>query len=81
MVFTSFMDHEDKHIERIYSDPTSWEALKKKLLDFYLYAVVPEVLTGCIEKGIPMYPYIFSYKLGSVSSGTMHTVNFMPIHM
>ena len=35
VVYTTFMDHEDIHIERIYFDPTFWEGLKKKLLDFY----------------------------------------------
>ena len=45
--------HEDMGIERIHFDPTFWEALKK-LLDFYLYAVVPELLTGCVKRGIPV---------------------------
>ena len=42
--------------------PTCWEALKIKLLDFYLYAMVPELLTGRVKRGIPMYPNIFFYK-------------------
>ena len=52
VVYTTFMNHEDIHIERIYFDPTFWEGLKKKLLDFYLYAMVPELLTG------PLLPII-----------------------
>ena len=62
MVYTTFMDHEDIHIERIYVDPTFWEGLKKKLLDFDLYAMVPKLLTARVKSGIPMYPKIFSYK-------------------
>ena len=62
VVYTTFMNHEDIHIERIYFDPTFWEGLKKKLLDFYLYAMVPELLTGRVKRGVPMYPKIFSYK-------------------
>lgn len=62
VVCTTFMNHEDIHIERIYFDPTFWEGLKKKLLDFYLYAMVPEPLTGRVKRGIPMYPKIFCYK-------------------
>ena len=62
VVYTTFLNHEDIHIERIYFDPTFWEGLKKKLLDFYLYAMVPELLTGRVKRGIPMYPKIFSHK-------------------
>lgn len=62
VVYTTFMNHEDIHIERICFDPTFWEGLKKKRLDFYLYALVPELLTGQVKRGIPMYPKIFSYK-------------------
>ena len=62
VVYTSFMNREEKHTERIYFDPTFWEAVKKKLLDFYLYAVVPELLTGSVKRGIPMYPNKFFYK-------------------
>ena len=54
VVYTTFMNHEDIHIERIYFDPTFWEGLKKKLLDFYLYAMVPELLTGRVKRGIPI---------------------------
>ena len=54
VVYTSFMNHEDMHAERI--------PFVKKLLDFYLYAVVPELLTGRVKRGIPMYPKKFSYK-------------------
>ena len=61
LVYTTFLNHEDIHIERIYYDPTIWEGLKK-LLDFYLYALVPELLTGRVKSGIPIYPKIFSYK-------------------
>jgi len=46
VVYTTLMNHEDIHIERIYFDATFCEGLKKKLLDFYLYAMVPELLTG-----------------------------------
>ena len=56
------MNREKIHIEKIFFDPTCWEALKKKLLDFYLYAMVPERLTGREKRGIPMYPNIFSFK-------------------
>ena len=41
--FVVVMNHEDIHIERNYFDPTIWEGLEKKLLDFYLYAMVPEL--------------------------------------
>ena len=56
------MNREDIHIQRIFFDPAFWEALEKKLLDFYLYAMVSELLTGRVKRGIPMYPDIFSYK-------------------
>ena len=46
VVYTYFMNCEEIHIERIFFDPTFWEALKKKLLDFYCYAMVPGLLTG-----------------------------------
>ena len=59
---TYFMNRDDIHIDRIFFDPTFWEALRKKLLDFYLYAMVPELLTGHVKRVIPMYPKIFSYK-------------------
>ena len=59
---TYFMNRDDIHIDRIFFDPTFWEALRKKLLDFYLYAMVPELLTGHGKRVIPMYPKIFSYK-------------------
>ena len=62
VVYTTFLNHEDIHIERIYFDPTFWEGLKKKLLDFYLYAMVPELLTSGVKRGMPMYPKIFPYK-------------------
>ena len=62
VVYTYFMNHEDIHIQRIFFDPAFWEALKRKLLDFYLYAMVSELLTGRVKRGIPMYPNIFSYK-------------------
>ena len=62
VVYTYFMNREDIHIQSIFFDPAFWEALKKKLLDFYLYAMVPEQLTGRVKRGIPMYPNIFSYK-------------------
>ena len=62
VVYTTFLNHEDIHIERIYFDPTFWEGLKKKLLDFYLYAMVPELLTSRVKRGMPMYPKIFPYK-------------------
>ena len=56
------MNRDDIHIDRIFFDPTFWEALRKKLLDFYLYAMVPELLTGRVKRVIPMYPKSFSYK-------------------
>ena len=59
---TYFMNRDDIHIDRIFFDLTFWEALRKKLLDFYLYAMVPEPLTGRVKRVIPMYPKIFSYK-------------------
>ena len=59
---TYFMNREDIHIDRIFFDPTFWEALRRKLLDFYLNAMVPELLTGRMKRVIPMYPKIFSYK-------------------
>ena len=62
VVCTYFMNREDIHIQRIFFDPAFWEALKKKLLDFYLYAMVSELLNGRVKRGIPMYPNIFSYK-------------------
>ena len=62
VLYTIFMNHEDIHIERIYFDPAFWEGLKKKLLDFYLYAMVPKLLTGRVKRGISMYPKIFFYK-------------------
>ena len=62
VVYTYFMNREKIHIEIFFFDPTCWEALKIKLLDFNLYAMVPELLTGCVKRVIPMYPKIFSYK-------------------
>ena len=62
VVYTNFMNREKIHIEIFFFDPTCWEALKIKLLDFYLYAMVPERLTGRVKRGIPMYPNIFFYK-------------------
>ena len=62
VAYTYFKEREDIHIERIFFDPTFWEALKKKLLDFYLYAMVPELLTARVKRGTPMYPNIFCYK-------------------
>ena len=49
-------------IERIYFDPIYWNALKQKLLDFCLFAIVPEILTGRIKNGKHLYPRLFSYK-------------------
>ena len=62
VVYTTFMNHEDIHMQRSYFDPTFWEGLKKKLLDFYPYAMVPELLTGQAKRGISVYPKIFSYR-------------------
>ena len=39
-----------------------WVALKGKLVDFYLFAMIPELLPTRVKRGIPLYPNIFSYK-------------------
>ena len=53
---------ESMHIERVFFDPVYWEALKKKLLDFYMFAIIPELLTARIKRNIPLYPQIYTYK-------------------
>ena len=62
VVYTYTSAVEDIHVERIYFDPTFWVALKGKLVDFYLFAMIPELLTTRVKRGIPLYPNIFSYK-------------------
>ena len=62
VVYTYTSVVEDIHVERIYFDPTFWVALKGKLVDFYLFAMIPELLTTRLKRGIPLYPNIFSYK-------------------
>ena len=60
VVYTTFMDHEDIHIDNTLTQHSGKD--NRKLLDFYFYAMVPELLTGLVKRGIPMYPKIFSYK-------------------
>ena len=62
VVYTYTLAAEDIHVERIYFDPTFWVALKGKLVDFYLFATIPELLTTRVKRGIPLYPNIFTYK-------------------
>ena len=61
-VYTYCGNIEDLHVERIYFDPIYWNALKQKLLDFCLFAIVPEILTSRIKNGKHLYPRLFSYK-------------------
>ena len=51
--YTYFMNREDIHIEIIFFDPTFWQVPRKSFLT-YLYAMVPELLTGCVERN----PYV-----------------------
>ncbi|XP_015754509.1 PREDICTED: uncharacterized protein LOC107334120 [Acropora digitifera] len=60
VVYTYTSAAEDIHVERIYFDPTFWVALKAKLVDFYLFAMIPELLTTRVKRGIPLYPNIFT---------------------
>ena len=53
---------EDIHVEWIYSDPTLWVPLKGTLVDFYFFAMIPELLPTRVKRGIPLHPNIFSYK-------------------
>ena len=62
VVYTYTSAAEDIHAERMYFDLTFWVALKGKLVDFYLFAMIPELLTTCVKRGIPLYPNIFTYK-------------------
>lgn len=62
VVYTYTSSAEDIQIERIYFDPSFWAALRGKLIDFYLFAMVPELLTTRVKRGVPLYPGIFSYK-------------------
>ena len=62
VVYTYTSAAEDIHVERIYFDPTFWVALNGKLVDFYLFAMIPELLTTRVKRGIPLYPNIYSYK-------------------
>ena len=61
-VYTYCGNIEDLHVERIYFDPIYWNALKQKLLDFCLFAIIPEILTSRIKNGKHLYPTLFSYK-------------------
>lgn len=61
-VYTYCGNIEDLHVERIYFDPIYWNALKQKLLDFCLFAIVPEILTSRIKNGKHLYPRLFSIK-------------------
>ena len=45
VVYTCTSNAEDIHVERIHFDPICWASLKVKLVDFYLFAMVPELLT------------------------------------
>ena len=62
VVYTYTSAAEDIHVEWIYFEPTFWVALKGKLVDFYLFAMIPELLTTRVKRGIPLYPNIFTYK-------------------
>lgn len=62
VVYTYTSGAEDIHVERIYFDPNFWASLKGKLVDFYLFALVPELLTTRVKRGVPLYPGIFAYK-------------------
>ena len=62
VVYTYTSAAEDIHVEWIYFDPTFWVALKGKLVDFYLFAMIPELLPTRVKRSIPLYPNIFSYK-------------------
>ena len=37
------------HVERIYWDPSHWDQLKSKLDQFFMYAILPEILCGGSE--------------------------------
>ena len=62
VVYTYTSAAEDIHVEWIYFDPTFWVALKGKLVDFYFFAMIPELLPTRMKRSIPLYPNIFSYK-------------------
>ena len=62
VVYTCTSDAEDIHVERIYFDPIFWASLKGKLVDFYLFAMIPELLTTRVKRGVPLYPGMFPYK-------------------
>ena len=55
VVYTYTSAAEDIHVELIYFDPTFWVALKGKLVDFYLFAMIPELLPTRVKRGIPLY--------------------------
>ena len=63
VVYTKHLGQEDLHIERIYFDPLYWNDLKKKLLEFCLYAIIPEILTQRVKRGKPLQPSLFEYKI------------------
>lgn len=50
VVYTKHLGQEDIHIERIYFDPLYWNDLKNKLLDFFLHAIIPEILTQRVKR-------------------------------
>ncbi len=62
VVYTYYKGYEDVHIERIYFDPIYWRLLKAKLLDFCLFAIVPEILSQRVKRGKQLYPSLFVYK-------------------
>ena len=57
-----YRNMEDLHIERIYFDPIYWNDLKRNLLDFYLHAVVPEIIIKRIKREKPLHPTVYCYK-------------------
>ena len=61
-IYSYFGDKEDLFIERIYFDPIFWMKLKSTLLNFCLYATVPEILTQRIKRGKHLNPVKFIYK-------------------
>ena len=61
VVYTCTSNAEDIHVKRIHFDPICWASLKVKLVDFYLFAMVPELLTTRVKRGVPLYPGMFPY--------------------
>lgn len=51
VVYTYYKGYEDIYIERIYFDPIYWQSLKAKLLNFCLFAIVPEILSQRVKRG------------------------------